>query len=194
MFPLKNPPDNDKMAEYLKGIAKLRGEFAMEDRTREYFDKWYRALCNQIDDQQIKDPTGTLNRFDDSVLKVAMLISLAKAPELIITQEALEEAVTDCERLIGNVRRVTMGRGKSVWSTQKALLLQELIARDNHQITRQMLHRKYYLHANVNEWDEVVKSLVEGGHIVIDNLGNQVIYRMPDKAVSEWTKHLSGGN
>ena len=41
----------------------------------------------QIQSQELKDDTGTLNRFGDSVLKVAMLLSLARVPELYIDDD-----------------------------------------------------------------------------------------------------------
>jgi hypothetical protein len=192
MFQLENPPNYIAAAEYLKELAKLEGSFEMSHATRTYFNDWYVEFCNVKDLQQIKDPTGTLNRFDDAILKTAMLISLGRSPDLEITQTDLETAIKECEKLVGNVRKTTMGRGKSVWATEKALVIQELLNRDNHTISRLQLNKKYYLHANSSEWDEIMVSLEAAGIVKIESHGNQVMYVMPEKIAAEFKVHLAG--
>ncbi len=194
MFPLEHPPDHKKLIPYLTELSKLKGEFKMDHDTRTIFHNWYHDFSAMRDEQKIKDSTGTLNRFDDSVLKVAMLISLGTSPELIITKLAVEEAIEECKKLVGNVRKTTMGRGTSSLAIQKGLILKDLIDRENHMISRRQLHKQYYLHANSSDWDEIMLQLEAGGHIVIENQGNVVVYRMPDGAVDEWKNHLEGKN
>jgi hypothetical protein len=192
MFKLSNPPDYKKSAEYLKEVAKLAGPFNASNEVREYLDTWYKDFKRTIDDSEFEDKTGTLNRFDDSVLKVAMLLSLSIAPELDLKMEAVKEAIEQCEKLVGNVRKTTMGQGKSQWAQEKALIIHELIERDNHTITRQQLNKKYWMRGSAAEWDEIMESLHVAGIIELEMLGNQVCYRMYDKQVEEWTKHLEG--
>jgi hypothetical protein len=192
MFPLQYKFDDKGAIEYLKQLTQLKGEFTMDVETRTFADEWYRNFRNLVKEQQIQDKTGTLNRFDDSVIKVAMLISLARNPELVITKRAFEEALNECEKLIGNVRKTTMSQGKSQWASQKGILLKELLEREGNAITRQQLNQKYYLHANANEWDEIVGSLEAGGHLRIEMKGNVRLYVMPERVVAEWKKHLEG--
>ena len=64
--------------------------------------------------QDLKDDTGTLNRFGDSVLKVAMLLSLARSPELYIDEDSMQLAIDYCEKLIGNVREMTHGKKRTL--------------------------------------------------------------------------------
>src|SRR5947207_958512 len=105
---LANPPDIKKLAVYLKELMKLKGPFKdLADRQTnqmtevgEYYDTWYNTFKNQIKANEVKDETGTLNRFGDSVLKVAMLLSLARAPTLEIDMESMIEAITICEKLV----------------------------------------------------------------------------------------------
>ena len=106
LAPLTSRPDYVKSAEYLKVLAKLTGPFqtlAQEDRAGPWkhekllnrregpklyyftdagilYDNWYETFITDSDNLETKDDTGTLNRFPDSVLKVAMLISLSRAP------------------------------------------------------------------------------------------------------------------
>jgi len=102
----KEPIDYDKLSVYLKDLAKLKGKFiSLGSRTQsdhhtitiknrytgeeEFFteagaiyEDWYHSFKEIL--LRVKDPTGTLNRFGASVLKVAMLYSLARAPHLEI--------------------------------------------------------------------------------------------------------------
>lgn len=192
MFPLKNAPDYNKLAEYLIELSRLRGKFEMDLETRTYFDSWYHEFKRLIDEQKFKDPTGTLNRFDDSVLKVAMLISVAQEPSLIIRKEAVEEAIKQCEKLVGNIRRTTLGRGKSEWAQEKALIMEELLKRDNHAITRTQLNKKYWNRANSSEWDNIMISMRDAGIIEIKQVGKELMYEMPEKIVHELEEHLRG--
>jgi hypothetical protein len=187
-------PDYKKAGEYLKELAKLRGPFTplKGTATGRYFKEWYHEFVRSVDEQKIQDPTGTLNRFSESVMKVAMLISLARTGELVIPIRIMEEAVTRCETLIGNVRKTTMGTGKSTWAQEKALLIQELIDRENHKISREMVNKKWYMRANSKEWDEVALSLEAAGFIRITIENNQAIYEMPAEKVEEWKLHLRG--
>jgi len=188
--------DYKEASEYLKELAKLRGPFAELTGTPagSYFKNWYHEFINRIEEQKVKDPTGTLNRFSESVMKVAMLLSLARSPELVIKLEDMEQAVDKCEQLIGNVRKTTMGSGKSQWAQEKALIIDELMKRDNHMMTRTQLNKKYWMRASSTEWDDVMLSLEAAGIIRIETQGNQVVYVMPDEMVDEWYQHLKGRN
>lgn len=192
MFPLKHTPDLDKLAGYLKEIAKLSGPMQMDLETRIYFDEWYKSFVRDRNTMEVKDITGTLNRFDDSVLKVAMLISLARSPELVITKSSVEEAIKECEKLVGNARRTSIQKGEKAFAEQKNILITELLSRDGNMISRQMLNKKYYLLASVEEWDQIALQLEVAGLIKIETMSNHVIYVMPEKIVEEWKKHLGG--
>lgn len=191
-------PDYPKLACYLKELAKLRGPFEslwdLEGKTftpvGRYYDEWYREFKRSIKGQD--DPTGTLGRFGESVIKVAMLVSLAETPELRITRTAMEQAIGQCEKLVGNVRRTTLGRGNS-FAAERALVIEELaLLRDNHKITREQLVKKYWMRASAKEWDDICDTLIAGGHIVRENEGNVIVYRMLDTVAREWGKHFKG--
>lgn len=193
MFPPKVRLDYIASSEYLRELSRMKGEIQIADKDRHFFDAWYKDLRGSIKRAGHKDITGTLNRFDDSVLKVALLISLGTTPELTISHKALEEAIHECEKLIGNVRRTTMGaEAKHQWAQQKIELIYELLQRDNHSISRQQLLKKFWLVANSTEWDEILKSLIESGHITLTNPAGQVVYTMPPDRAEEWKTHLKG--
>ena len=120
LVPLTNPPNYIEAVEYLKELAKLSGPFAplatkeltpecsiphAEHVTGEmnYFSeaglvyqKWYENFITETLTEDLRDDTGTLNRFGDSVLKVAMLLALSRSPELYIDPQSMELAIEYC--------------------------------------------------------------------------------------------------
>lgn len=211
-----NIPDDKTYAIYLKELIKLKGPFKYfsslilddyynikikVDNRDIYFSeagaiyhRWYDDFLDTVDSQEIKDETGTLNRFGDSVIKVAMLLSLAEHPCLTITPSAMTEAIRICEMLLGNVRRTTMNKsGTSTSSNLKGLIIYELLGRENHMISRQMLTKKYYLnYGSVEELDQIMESFHIAGMIITQTTENGTIYKMPLDQVTKLKEYLQG--
>jgi hypothetical protein len=212
-FPLSNPPNYIASASYLKELSKLQGVFppiGVNDKTDEYrykkvkefpncpprdvyfsevgivYDDWYDNF-NEVKKTLEKDNTGTLNRFGDSVLKVAMILSLAHEPRLVLRLDAVHEAITQCEKLLGHVRKATLGKeGTSMAANLKARIITELMNRENHQISRAMLSKKMWTHyGSIMEFDEIMQAFDASGMIVTNSIGNQIIYTMPESQVNE---------
>lgn len=218
LVPLVNPPSYETSAEYLKKLSNLKGAFLplgsrvpsddcpiewTNEETGEtaffssagiVYEKWYYEFKRASAAQSIKDETGTLNRFGDSVLKVAMLLSLGKNTDLVIDEESMAEAILECEKLIGAVRVTTLGaKGLSTQATLKSKVIQELINRDNHQVTRTVLMKKMWMHySNTTEFDELMLSFDQAGIIKSAMAGNQVLYIMPETIASEWRNFFAG--
>lgn len=202
IYPIKNPINKDKMVLYLKDLTKLNGPFlplGSVDRVAtpagKLYNDWYIDFKDTIRTQKIKDETGTINRFGDAVLKVAMLIALSKDnTRLEITIDSMQEAINQCEKLIGNIRRVTHGqKGKSQYTQQKALVIHELLGRNPHVITRQQLLQKYWMHFDTTTFDEIIyPSLNTAGIINMENNAGIIMYVMPDDQVESLTKFFEG--
>jgi hypothetical protein len=193
--PLVNPPNYTELAKYGKEVSKLSGPFEMLYNTPagNYYHDWYNEFARAK--KEIIDETGTLNRFGDSVLKVAMLLSLAREPILKISLDAMEEAVMQCEKLIGHTRRVTMGRkGKSSYANQKVMIVEKLMAREPHMMTRAMMMEQMHYHLNSSELDEIMKGFDESGQIKTEMRGATVIYVMPDIVVEKLKAWMEGKN
>lgn len=214
---LDHEPNLDKSAEYLIELSKLNGQFqpfSSRERCEVYhtgisvdvnkvryfndtgvvYENWYREFMLSIDDSEVKDNTGTLNRFGDSVLKVAMLLSLADSTDLIISAKHMSNAIAICETLVGNVRKATLGKIKKGADNtdRKTIAIEELMKSPNHEITKVQFMKKYWMHGNVNEWDEAFLSLESAGMISIGVVGNQVIYVMPESHYQQMKAFLEG--
>lgn len=216
VFPLTNPPNYVASAEYLKEIAKLAGPFedlARIDKDDTYrfkkpkfgrdiffneagiiYDNWYDNFKNTIRNTDHRDDTGTMNRFGDSVLKVAMLLALAEAPVLSISPECMNQAIEECTKLLGNVRKTTMGKqGLSQGRLLKTLIIMELLNRTPHTISRAMLMKKMWAHyENASEFDDMMLSFDQNGMIKTENVGNTIVYRMPDEEAKEMKEFMAG--
>jgi len=215
VYPLETKIDYKHLAEYLKELAKLAGPFksiAQLHKDDEYryrkvirgreiyfnevgirYDDWYTEFRVNSKNAETKDPTGTLNRFGDSVLKVAMLLSLAHKPVLELTLAAMEEAIHECGKLLRNVQTTTLGKhGISNTSLLKTLIIMELLNREPHMVTRQMLMKKMWMHyENSEEFDAIMQSFDTTGMIVTSSVGNQILYTMPEEQAVELGKFVT---
>ena len=217
-LPPKNPINYEQDANYLKELAKLSGSFkptASWEESDEFkykfvdpytsetgyynetgiiYEEWYHKFVKDIDEQQIRDPTGTLNRFGDSVYKVALLLSIAERPILELLPESMYEAISICEKLVGNVRQATANKtgGDETNAQRKLTLIRELMKREGHAITRVQLNKKYWYAGNLEEWDNCALSLEGAGILKIESVANQIIYRMPETQYQELKEFYEG--
>ncbi len=218
IYDLENPPNYTSAIEYLRELTNLKGPFkplASLTPNEQYrfkkvkqgrdmyfneagyrYDTWYDDFRKSAREQEVEDKTGTLNRFGDSVLKVAMLLALAEKPVLEISGDAMDEAIIQCEKLLGNVRKTTLGKhGLSNTAVLKGLVITELLERDPHTATRAVMMKKYWMHySDPAEFDGMMTSFESAGLITITMQGANVLYTMPDKQVDELKRYMSGKN
>lgn len=195
--PGKVIPDYEKWITYLKLLGELKGPFApiFDEPAGNRYESWYMEFYEAVKRDKIKDETGTIQRFGDSVLKVAMLLSLSREPSLIITEDDIDESIRRCEKLIGSIRKTTFGKsGKSNLAAQKVLILNELLNRENHSITRTVLLKKYWMHFSVEELDNIIQSFEGAGLIEMTARGGQIIYTIPEKQLEELQNYMKGKN
>jgi hypothetical protein len=216
IFPLRGDLNYTVSSDYLKELAKLQGPFhplAKLEATDEYrykkikngreiwfnatgivYDDWYDEFKKMVRESENKDETGTMNRFGDSVLKIAMLLALAEKPELIISEEAMVNAVAECEKLLGNVRKTTLGKhGISDTAQLKVMVINELLARVDNRISRALLMKKLWAHySSVEEFDGVLNSFHQAGLLETITVGNQLLYQIPEKQAAELKRYMSG--
>lgn len=214
-------PDYKKYEHYLRQLAQLKGcfkPFAMDQPQDEYqyvkkvdkigggtrnvyfnaagimYDNWYEQFVDLADAQEVKDETGTLNRFGDSVLKIAMLLALAEKPELNISELSMAKAIAICEKLLGNVRRTTLGKqGLSTSAVLKTMIINELYYREGHRVSREVLMKKMWSHyTDITEFDNIMQSFDHAGLIKTESVGNQIVYNMPAAQVIELKSYFEG--
>jgi hypothetical protein len=193
--PMINKPNEEGWVNYLKEVSQLQGEFRpiADTEAGDIFEKWYHDFYGRVNLDKVEDETGTIQRYGDSVLKVAMLISLSKRKDLVIDKEDMEEAIKRCGLFIGSVRQATFGKsGKSSMADQKTLIIKELLDRPNNQISRAILLSKYWMHFEGHELDTMIQSMEQAGLIMSGSVGNQIIYGLKPEEVEALRKYFKG--
>jgi len=95
--------------------------------------------------------------------------------------------------LLRNVQTTTLGKhGISNTSLLKTLIIMELLNREPHMVTRQMLMKKMWMHyENSEEFDAIMQSFDTTGMIVTSSVGNQILYTMPEEQAVELGKFVT---
>lgn len=155
------------LAGYLKELANLKGEFTWSPEAKTLYDAWYK----EFDNSGYEDDTGTLERISDSILKVALLISLSRDMSLEIKEIDISEAIARCLAFVPGARRVALGaQGKSVSREGTAVVLRYLLQHPEHKITKTKLLQKFWGHFNADELKVIVDSLVVARAVKIEQI------------------------
>lgn len=179
-----------ELAESIAFVKDLKGPFKWSDRVKKEYDEWYMDL--EIDNDS--DVTGVMERIGDSVLKVAMLISLSKGPGLEISLYDMRQAIDKCEGFLSGHRKVTMTHGKSEIAPFVGIVLKTLIEEPTHELERMKFLRRIHPNVDAMMFDRVMDDLgdVRGkGVVQMGRRGNKVFYRMKEEIVEQY-KALGG--
>jgi hypothetical protein len=106
----------------------------------------------------------------------------------------MDEAIRKCEAFIGSVRKVTLGKqGYSKDAALKTAIVKELLQRDNHQISRQMLMSKMWMHySTTQEIDDIMLGFDNADLIKTRSIGNQIIFLIEPTRLEEVKLFLEG--
>jgi hypothetical protein len=177
--------DVTKVREELIRISKLEGEFKFDkDSTLVFFENWDR----EFKEQTREDTTGIFKRMPDSVLKVAMLNTIAEGDELVFTKARLERAIEICRGLITNIRSVTAGVGSAANSQAMVHFMQCLIGAENHRMEHKTMLNRNYSHFDTYELAKIVETLTQAGVIRMDISGSHRYYQMTDDAIVNYMR------
>lgn len=179
MFRPANLVTRDDLAEGLKRLTNVKGPFDIPHNVRVEYDKWYKSL----DEHSYDDKTGTMERIGDHVLKVAMLISLAKSNDLIIDMPTLEESIDVCQASVVGTRKTTMGVGRAESAEAAGRVLKVLLDQPDFTVERSKLLRLLKNDVNVMMLNMVLDDLGDNGKCVLragrDN--GKVIYQLKEE-------------
>lgn len=177
-------PVVSELSCYLKELTKMTGEFTMTQGGKDEYRPWY----HDISTTPHQDKTGTIERLGDTVLKVAMILSLADGMSLEISKDHVAEAIFRCEECLNGLKQITMGAGKSDLAMATALVLKELLKRLDHKISRKILLSKYWGEFDSITLDRIMETLINSGAVTADLLNKDVTYTMKPAAVLAYTK------
>jgi hypothetical protein len=178
-----------ELTEYLREVAKLSGQFEWSLDGKELYNAWY----NEFQKSDTNDDTGTLERIHDTILKMAMLISISRKPDLVLEKQDIEDALLQARLVIPGVKRVTMGQGKNIMGPQTAMIIKEMIAHPPHfALLKTRLLSKYWGHFDAFDLDRIMGSLQQQGAVKIHPAGNpsgsDTLYVLSPKVVENLKK------
>lgn len=175
------PVDTKGLASYLKTLSLLTGEFKIDDDAKQMYKDWYKSF----EPEDANDQTGTLNRIHDTILKVSMLISLARGGELIIRKVYLKEAFDKVMQTVESLNKITSGTGIDLdFSAKLKLVLQELIEAEDHTMTRQKILMRHWGDFDKFTLDKIVDTLYESGGLLWKMDGAEMRYTLTEKAIN----------
>lgn len=187
----KEPLNVPRLAEYLRAISKVKGQFKYSEKAKGVYDEWY----SQFSESDYSDTTGTIERLHDHVLKTSMLISLSRKLDLVLEEADIQEAISVCQGFVPGARRVSMGGGKSASAPGTAVFLRELLSKgsEGYKMSRVRMLQKHWSYFDSFELDRIVESLENQKAItskLIDN-GNgkrELYYVLSEKVVENYSK------
>jgi hypothetical protein len=186
--------DYPKLAKWLEEISKIKGRFRFHPEAKDVYDKWYTDFSGQ----KTYDKTGTMGRIHDQILKVAMLLSLAKRQTLILEAEDINEAIEESMDLAGNVNRTMMPVGKGEFAEKTAVFLQELLSVPSHEVARHKILQKHWGELDAFDLDRIVETLIQNKAIDVNRNGHGsksvVTYKLTKSSLDIYLKFQQGGD
>jgi hypothetical protein len=187
----------ESLVQDLKKISRAKGAFTWTRASADLYKAWYSRFDEQ---DHSDDSTGTLERLHDHVLKTAMLVSLARQPDLRIEAHDMEEAIRACQDFIPGAKRVALGQaGKSISAPGTAVLLRELITNPAHSISRARALQKHWQHFDSFELDRIAESLVAQKAITMriertDDGVQDLVFRLAPNILAKYEKKVEKEN
>lgn len=179
MYSPKIVPNRPAIAEGIFHLKDIKGEFEMAEEVKEAFDVWYLKFNKEIA-PKLEDDTGTVGRIADNILKVAMLLSLARRADLKITIDDIEEAMREVLLLITPSKKVANSvRQNEISLTEKrTIVLKHLAQVHQNSDTRVAMLRRFTLKMDYEDLDKVVLHLEQARIIKVDRAGGEVRYTL----------------
>lgn len=175
--------DVDKLVEPLREIAKISGPFVYSPAGKKFFKEWYEDYCKQIRE----DKTGSAERFNDTVLKVSMLLALNHGT-LILDVTEIDSALKLCEQYTVKVETLTAGIGKNEFGPKIALVLSELLSAEGNTISKGVLLRKHYGTFDTKDLERIIQTLFDMGAVTLSNRNGDTYYTLLEKYVEDYKR------
>lgn len=180
--------DYEMLTDHLKVINSLTGEFHYTDKAADFYEKWY-----DIYEPDVDDNTGTNNRLPDTVLKVAMLISLSRGFDMLITIEDLEQAIEVCMACAQSTREITENAPSQATNEQSKhglLVMQVLLKSPEFRMSRTDLIHKLWRRMNSHDVSRVIDTMLEAKAITEKRVDGQLTYFVADAFLKDYLKNV----
>lgn len=191
MFDPDMIPDLNKMASILRPYSQLEGPFIMSNEIRLEVKKWYHNFMTNIS-PQLLDETGFVSRILDFVIKVAMLIAVARRGSLELLESDINESFEVTLPLIVPTKRVSQSLRKTDPSeiTKRGLIVTYLANKPDFMCGRKEILKNLSMQINHEDLDKVITNLMQFDAVKIIQAGGEIIYKlnMENEKVRKWAE------
>lgn len=181
--------DYNKLAVHLKDLSKLNGSMVWTDKAMDVYDAWFYPYR----DSDVDDKTGTHDRMNDHIIKVATCISLARKTDMILEEEDIEEAISACSSLSNTARKVAGMQGKSSIAVLIKSFLMIMLSAEDYSLTRKQALQKGFGEFDSSELDRVIETLTQTGFVHQTQGGKDIKYKLTPVCINWWLKNTQKG-
>lgn len=177
-----------EIVAHLVKLSKLTGQFVIAPKAIDLYETWYQEFVSH----EFEGESGTEERIGDSILKAAMLISLAESEKLVISVDSMEEAIKRSMDSFVGLRRLMMGGtgdAKSIKSTTFKIVMTLLLsAAPSYEVSRKKIMVKGSGIFGPYDLDETIEHFMQAKMISSEKKGGDTWYKLKDWVIK---KHLS---
>lgn len=194
MFKTK-APDRGLLAQKLKDISNLSGEFCMDNDVRHAVDSWYKNF-KKNEAPKLMDNTGFTGRMGDFLIKMAMIISCARRGDKELIIDDVVEAKDLVTPLIVPAKKLINASKKTDESMfrKRYIVLNYLASRPTCSEERHKILQGLGLQIDAEDLDRIAQTLIQSQVLVIDTSAGRMIYklRMDREDVVKYVRDLKG--
>lgn len=166
----------DALVEGLTELAQLEGEMKWTKGAKDYFSDWYHALP----DPDPGPKAAYLERKQDQLLRMSILVQLAQDLSLTLTQDSMESALAIMQSVEPDALRMVDYIAVEPRMRIVQRVVEMLEARKR--ITEGELLNEVWRHlVNPREFDEVVQMLLKTKRMGLTVEGTELIYYLKEK-------------
>jgi predicted transcriptional regulator len=176
--------DYDNLASYLKELALLKGTMKWSKEAKRVYNAWFYPYR----DAEYDDNTGTYDRLNDHVIKIATCISLSRKLDMMIEDEDIEEAIAVASSLSNTAKKVAGMQGKSSAAAIIKSFLLLMVNAEGYTLTRKQVLQKGFGNLDASELDKVIETLTQTGFVVQLTGGKEIKYQLTKTCVEWWLK------
>lgn len=182
-------PDLDRLAKYLKEVAKISGEFKFTPEALTEIETWYEKLYFSTGE----DRTHTKERMGDRALKLSMLLSLSDDLNLVITKRHVEEAIIESESTWRFARKILLSSNKELTDSAKLMkVFKLLIYHPDHRMSRKEILRRTLGDINFFDLDKIIETLIGADVIKVYNHNTgAAVYELKDHAMKMFEDNIT---
>ena len=162
----------------LKQVGELKGEFNFTPEAEKWYTTWYEEVFNP--DTGESDLKGYYGRKHDLVLKIAMVLSVARSNSM----EILQSDISDSIDMLSEVEKMLPETLRLIQATQIGQNQQKILSHiqksPNQRISRTRLMRLMSYMMSAKDLDELITTLVQSDRIkvVAEDTTNAIFYEL----------------